>query len=274
MPLQLAVSTWSVHRQLGVTFAQSPEDSSGRMEQTYGPGLVKLVDLPAELTRRGIDRVEICHFQLPSRDPADLRNIGDTFRDAGVTIQTLLIDDGDLTHPRHGARDRDWIASWIDAAAHLGAQNARVIAGKAKPTPETLQVAIDGLRTLGRRGRERKVRVVTENWFNLLSRPKHVHHVLDALDGEVGFLADTGNWGGATKYGDLTSIFARAELSHTKAEFGAGTVLNADDYRRCLMAAQKAGYQGPHTLIFEGDGNEWSGVEIERDFVRAFYAAA
>ena len=42
------------------------------------------------------------------------------------------------------------------------------------------------------------------------------------------------------------------------------------DYGLCLRAAAEAGYEGPHTLIYEGDGDEWGGLERERDFLRAF----
>ena len=163
----------------------------------------------------------------------------------------------------------NWITTWIDAAAALGAPYARVIAGKGKPSAENLALSIDGLRSMGQFGFTRDVRVVTDNWFDLLATPKEVHQVLDALGGNVGFLADSGNWGGPTKYADLKSIYARAELSHTKCSFGDDHDMDRDDYRRCLEAAVSAGYKGPHTLIFEGAGDEWKGVGLEREFVLA-----
>ena len=65
------------------------------------------------------------------------------------------------------------------------------------------------------------MRVTTENWLALLAGPKEVHHVLDRLDGEVGFMADFGNWKttGDAKYDDLASILARSEDTHAKARF-------------------------------------------------------
>jgi sugar phosphate isomerase/epimerase len=273
MTLQLAVSTWSVHRELGLTFAHSPQDPSGRMKPTFGPGRLTLLELPATLAKRGFARAEICHFHLASLDPVYLTTIRNAFASAGIVIQTLLIDDGDLTHAVNRERDMAWIASWIEAAAVVGAENARIIAGKGKPTPDNLATSISGLRTLGRLAMARGVRIVTENWFDLTAGPREVGHILDATGPNVGFLADTGNWSGATKYADLQSIYARAELSHTKAHFAPGHVLDRDDYRKCLQAAQAASYAGPHTLIFEGDGDEWRGVEMEREFVAAFYAA-
>ena len=49
-------------------------------------------------------------------------------------------------------------------------------------------------------GQKMAVRVVTENWFDLLSRPKEVHYVLDSVSYSLGFLVDTGIWSGPSKY--------------------------------------------------------------------------
>jgi hypothetical protein len=127
-------------------------------------------------------------------------------------------------------------------------------------------VSIVGLRELGAHGAEQGVRIVTENWFDLLPGPHEAMHVLDAVEGRVGFLADMGNWTGSGKHRDLEAIYARAELSHTKAEFDAADRMDESDFARCLDAADKAGYQGPHTLIYEGPGDEWAGLERMRRF--------
>lgn len=191
-----------------------------------------------------------------------------------MTLSTLLIDDGDLTHPTEGDRDRDWIARWIDAAAELGAGAARVIAGKQSPSPETLAASVAGLRTLARQGAEHGVRVTTENWLALMASPYQVHHVLDRLDGEIGFMADFGNWKttGPARYADLASILARSEDTHAKAWFP-DDELDGEDFGACLKAADEVGYSGPYTLIYEDAGDdEWSAVEAERDFVLDHFA--
>jgi sugar phosphate isomerase/epimerase len=271
----IAMSSWSVHRALGLFHPNAPDnDVAGNARESWGPGTVTLMDLPAELARRGIDRLQLCHFHLASRDAAYLGEMRAALADAGVTLQTLLIDNGDITHPTEGGRDRDWIGRWIDAAAVLGAGSARVIAGKQKPTAETLAAAVAGLRELGRRGSAQGVRILTENWFDLLAGPTEVDSVLDRVDGAVGFLADFGNWKGAAKYDALAAVLARAEDTHAKAHFGAPGVIDADDFGRCLAAATAAGYDGPYTLIYESAGDdEWGGVAIERDFVRGYFAA-
>lgn len=243
----IAVSTWSVHHLLEK---------------------IPLEALPAELAARGFGRVEICHFHLASQETDYLRSIGKLFRDHGIVIQTLLIDDGDITNPTSRQRDLMWIESWIESAAQLGAQNARVIAGKAAPSADILKSSVDGLKILAALGVKLGVRVVTENWFSTLSTPEAVHYVLDEVGNSLGFLVDTGNWNGPTKYTDLKSIFARAELCHAKTSFAAGLKIDADDNAKWLQAAKAANYKGPYTLIFADEGNEWQGLAIERKYIQ------
>lgn len=269
-----AVSSWSLHRRIGVSYPDAPgKPGAGIAEPTWGEGEIGILDLPGDLARHGINRLELCHFHLANRDPSYLGEMRAALKGAGVELQTLLIDDGDPSHPDAAIRTRDgaWIAGWIEAAAELGATSARVVAGKQPPSPSALQCAVDGLRELARRGKAVGVPVITENWFALTAGPKEVYHILDALEGEVGFLADTGNWSGATKYDDLAAIFARAERCHAKASFGPGQALDRNDFRRCIEAAKGAGYQGPFALIFADDGDEWAGLEQERAVVKEVY---
>ena len=166
-----------------------------------------------------------------------------------------------------------WIEGFIVAAGTLGAENARVIAGKQKPAVQSLTLAVTGLDGLVPVAKDHGVRLVTENWFDLLATEKEVHHVLDAVGDSLGFLADMGNWHGPGKYAALQSVYGRAELSHTKCHFGDGLAMDRDDYRRCLEASAKAGYKGPHTLIFESPGEEWEGLAMERAFVLDYIGA-
>lgn len=266
----IAVSSWSLHHLLGITHRNGPGASAPHIaHETFGPAKISLEQLPKELVARGYARVELCQFHFASQEPDYLKRIGDAFKANGVVIQTLLIDDGDITNPETRVRDMEWIESWIEVAALLGAEHARVIAGKSQPSDEALQLSVEGLKVLSLIGQKLGVRVVTENWFDLLSNPKNVHHVLDHVGKSLGFLADTGNWRGPTKYVDLQSIFTRAELCHAKASFIAESQIDGADFSACLRAARGADYQGPLTLIFDGEGDEWQGLDIERQFIKA-----
>ncbi len=242
-------------------------------QPTFSDGDIAFLDLPRELAKRGYFRAEICHFHLARQDAGYLAEVRYAFRESGVIIQTLLIDDGDITDPATRARDLAWIAGFIATAGTLGAENARVIAGKHKPTAESLALSVAGLTALVPVAKDHGVRLVTENWFDLLESEQEVHHVLDAVGDGLGFLADMGNWHGPTKYAALQSVYGRAELSHTKCHFGEGLAMDRKDYGKCLEASVKAGYKGPHTLIFESPGEEWEGLAMERAFVLDYIGA-
>lgn len=265
---RIAVSTWSLHRFLGVTYPHDLTTTEiGPAKETYGEGEESLLGLPSALANHGYHRLEIVSFHLRSRDPVYLEELRDQLRVSKVRLQTLLIDAGDITHPEDGARDTAWIASWIEIANALGADNARIIAGKQKPSRETLDRSVKALKSLADGNAGSPVRLVTENWFDLLSEPEHVHYLLDQLDGRVGLLGDFGNWGGDNKYEDLASIFGRAELCHAKATFIDGD-LDEADYGACVTLAEEAGYKGPYTLIFDNEiPGEWHGLAAERDFI-------
>jgi sugar phosphate isomerase/epimerase len=271
MQNDIAVSTWSLHRAMGYAYANGPGEPSPFVKSNpWGQGGLDILDVPAALAARGYRRCEICHFHLASLDASYLKRVKQAFVDAGVVIQTLLIDDGDVSHPDPVIRSRDiaWIKAWLGAAKNLGAENARIIAGKQKPSPKSLKLSAEALNDLVALGRELGVTVVTENWLDLTPSPKEVHFLLDHVPG-LGFLADTGNWSGTTKFTDLQSVFARASLCHAKAHLAPGHIVDAPDFTGCLTAAKAASYAGPMTLVFEDSGNEWQGLEAERAFVAA-----
>lgn len=265
---RIAVSTWSLHRLLGTTYPHDlTTDDVGEMVETYGEGSESLLGLPSALANNGYHRLEIVSFHLRSRDPVYLQELRDQLKVSGVTLQTLLIDAGDITHPVHGARDTRWIAGWLEVANELGAENARVVAGQQPPSDETIARSAAAFRELIRANAGSSVQLVTENWGKLLTHPQAVHDLLDQLDGQVGLLADFGNWTGDDKYEALSSIFARAELCHAKASFPQGK-LDERDYGLCVQAAEEADYTGPYTLIFDADHpSEWAGLDEEREFI-------
>ncbi len=265
---RIAVSTWSLHRLLGTTYPHDlTSNDVGQMQETYGEGDESLLGLPSVLANHGYHRLEIVSFHLRSRDPIYLGELRDQLRIANVTLQTLLIDAGDISHPEHGARDQKWIAGWIEVANELGAEHARVIAGQQPPTRDALDRSVKALAALAEGNAGSPVRLVTENWGKLLVEPAHVHYLLDRLDGRIGLLGDFGNWSGPDKYSDLKSILGRAELCHAKASFIDGD-LDEVDYGACVRLAEEAGYKGPYTLIFDSEiPPEWNGLAIERDFI-------
>ncbi len=270
-----AVHDWSLHRILGrfvSVHANPPGAHAGMSPVAPEAGALTLLDLPRELAMQGYDTVQLCHFHLPSRDRSYLGELRSALSDAGITLDALLVDSGDLVHPTDADAHEAWIAGWLEDAAALGAGRGRVIAGQAGPTPERLAESGRRLKRLAMRS---PVRVVTENWMALLPSAAEVHRVLDAADGEVGLLVDLANWTGGDRDAQLASIGGRAETSHAKCRTTADGALDLEDYRRALHAVLDAGFSGPLCLVYDGpDPDEWAALARCRDVVDEVTAEA
>jgi len=271
---RLSVSTWSLHRALGRPASYGPDRGLQIPAATHSRGALTLLEVPARIAAFGIHTLEICHFHLPSRDRSYLDEIRDALRSVGVTLFSLLIDEGDITDPIHAGRDRAWIGGWIETAAALGAERVRVIAGKSPPAAESLDLSRQGLLALAQQAQAHGVRLMTENWLPLLSHPQVVCTLLEQLNGEVGLCLDFGNWSGTTKYADLAVIAPYAESCHAKAHFSAPQNMERADYVRCLDLMRDADFAGPYTLIYDGpDDDEWAGLALEQAVVREYLSA-
>ena len=264
-----AVSTWSLHRTLGSYFADDPAPGTPSFAPSPPGAGLALLELPTELRHHGYDTVQICHFHFPSRDPGYLSELRSALRDAEIELDAVLIDDGDLTHPNEADDHEAWISGWLDDAVTLGARRARVVAGKSAPTPERLA---ESARRLGRLAASHAdVRVVTENWMDLLPTAAEVHAVLQPNDGAVGLLIDLGNWTGPSKYDELAAVAALAETCHAKCRFDSAGPDTAD-FRQSLQVLRTAGYGGPPALIYDGpDDDEWAALDQEDAVVRGVF---
>lgn len=264
---QIAVSSWALHRTLGSPPFRGVEDGL-----TDSPELRHaLLKLPAQIAAHGIGAMELCHFHLPARDEAFLRQLRAALDHAGVKLHALLVDDGDLTSAETAHRDMEWIGDWLPVAERLGAQKVRVIAGKTNGE-NAVSTSAMLLRLLARYAAAHHLRLTTENWFPLLSSPVAVLRLLEETEGRVGLNLDFGNWSGESKYDDLAAIAPFAESCHAKADFAADGTLVADDYARCLNLPYPPEFRGPFTLVAGGPHDDWQGIEATRDFILQHFA--
>ena len=257
-PAAKAVHSWSLFRTLGSFVARGSMPSGGLPEG--GGGGLDLLELPAQLARRGYRSVQLCHFYLPSRDPGYLNEVRNALADAEVELECLLIDDGDLTHPTDGEAQLEWISSWIEVADQLRPTRVRLPAGKQPPTADALQTSARRLLQLADRHRE--VRLVVENWHALLIDAGAVNTVLDQTAGRVGFLVDLGNWTGPGKYAELAAVAQRAETCQAKVTTDDDGVIDETDFRTSLTILRDAGYAGPLAMVYDGaDPREWDRLD-------------
>lgn len=252
---RLGVSTWSLHKSL--------------------TGGVRLLDIPAQMAAHGLGKLEVCHFHFPSTDTGYLSEFRAAVESAGIEFYTLLIDEGDLTHPDPAERERvhAMIRRWMDVAAQAGAGRVRVIAGDAAPTEDALRLSEAGLRRVLRESDELGLRVVTENWHRLLDGPEAVAALMERFGGRIGLKADFGNWPHSRKHADLPRIAPLAECTHAKASFSVPGEMDRDDFTRCLDICRNADFGGPHILIFSDPGDEWDSLDQMRDVARPYVEA-
>jgi sugar phosphate isomerase/epimerase len=252
-----AVHSWALHRTLG-SFVAAGAMPMGGLPAGGGGGLA-LLDLPAELARRGYGAFQLAHFYLPTTEPGYLAELKVALAEANVSLECFLVDDGDPTDSTGTAPGEDWISGWLDVATALGAPRARVVAGKSEPTPLRLDASAAVLIRLADRHPE--LRIVTENWHALLPNADAVIALLERTGDRVGFLLDLGNWRGPGKYDELARVARLAETCQAKARV-TGTGLDLDDYRRSLTVLAAAGYAGPLAMVYDGpDPDEWGHLE-------------
>lgn len=238
--MEVALSSWAVDSLL-----------RGRTPET-----LKILDLPAEAVAQGFRRLEVCHFHLPT-EASGRDAFAHCARTQGAILQTLLIDDGDLTHPDRGEKDEVWIASWVAEAERLGFERARVIAGRQPWSLVTRARSGAALRRLADRA---GVRLMIENWPPLLKFPSEVRELLDEVGGQVGLCADFGNW---SDEADLASIFPFAETIHAKNSWDD----EGERFRRLASVARSAGFAGPWVLVASVVGQEWASLRQDAAFL-------
>ena len=259
----IGVSSWALHRELG-----APPGFGIAADATVPAFILQdatfsLLELPAELAKRGFDCLHLCHFHLPSREVGYLTELRAAIQEAGLQLHALLVDEGDIAHPENGARDENWIGDWLPVAAHLDAQNVRVIAGKT--TGEgAIERSATALKRLAEKADAQGVSILTENWFDLLSTPAAVSELLERTDGKVGFLLDYGNWNGPNKHQNLAQIAPLANSCHAKAEFSESGELDETDFARSLQLPYSPDFNGPFVLVNGG----LDGIGNLRDFIR------
>ena len=240
------------------------------MDSPASPNGLPLLDLPAELRRRGYNAVQICHFHLPSRSADYLDELRAALAESGIVLDALLIDDGDLTHPTDADRDEAWIGGWLDTAVALGAHRARVCAGRSNPSTATVQQSASRLVRLA--SAHPDIRVVTENWMEMTPDATSVLALFKATGDTIGLMIDLGNWRGFGKYGELAAIAPLAETCHAKCHFSADGA-DREDFLSSLRVLKESGYDGPMALIYDGPADdEWAGLDTEYEIVREVFA--
>lgn len=271
----LSLTTWSLHRNLGpLRWTRWDEEQGAPVTQIEEqPETVTLLELPGILKQKGYTSMEICHFHFKETDGAYLQELRSAIEQAGMRFYTLLADYGDMTSKDENRREADleWMMRWIDIASTVGAERIRIIAGDADPNDQqAVQLASTQLQRLIDYAQDKNVRIVTENFHALTSTAANCNALLDACGGELGLTSDFGNFHGEGKMQELSSIIMRSESIHAKAQTDETGTLDADEFRQCMDIVKRHGYEGPITLVYDGPGDLWNGIDRVKALVTPY----
>lgn len=272
-----ALSTWSLHRNLGpLRWTKWDEETKTHIvAEQFQPQLMELTELPAAAGQLGYRYLEICHFHFPSLDPTYLQTLKTAFTEAGSVFRTLLLDYGDITSADETRRSADlaFIKQWIDIAAMSGAERIRVIAGEAGPDDlESLQLSLSTYRELLQYGHERGVGVIMENFKPLTSTLSNCLSLLQAFSGDLETIIDFGNMRPVEKYDAIRQMAPYAVSIHAKPQYDENGIPDEAELVHCLEALHASHYAGPISIIYDGPGDMWEGIERVRSIIDRYTA--
>ncbi|MFD0692952.1 sugar phosphate isomerase/epimerase family protein [Paenibacillus sp. GCM10027628] len=273
----LSLTSWSLHRNLG-PLRWTRWDDYNKITYTdvqEQPETLSLLQLPAVLAQKGFAAAEICHFHFPDTGEAYLASLRSAFKEASIRFYTLLLEYGDISSADDIRRNSDiaWIRSWIDIAAASGAQRVRIIAGDADPKDEAgLKRSAEALDELCDYAAGQGVRVVTENFHSLTSVSANCLALLDACGERLGLTSDFGNFKGPEKYEMLTQTIPHSESIHAKSQTDEQGKPDATEFDRCMQIVKRSGYVGPITVVYDGPGDMWEGIDRVRSLVMPYLA--
>lgn len=270
----LSLTTWSLHRNLGplrwTVWDEETTSQKTRIEDQ--PELITLLDLPGELAKQNFKSVEVCHFQFPRTDRDYLTQLKDQLKESEITFHCLLVDYGDISHadPVRRESDLNFIKNWIEIAERVGAKSVRVVAGEADPEDsQALERAKVGLKELVDYAAPKGVRIVTENFKPLASTKINCQELIKAANQQIGLTVDFGNFKKEEKYEAIEALMPVAESVHAKANYDQEGNVDEDEYRKSLNLVMNSGYDGPITLVYDGPGDLWAGIDRIKAVVEA-----
>lgn len=156
----------------------------------------------------------------------------------------------DFTHPDEDARQADTqlIRSWVECAAHLGAPNLRVFAGREVPEDrwaDILPQVVSGLREAAEYGRRFGVMIALQNHAEYLKTADEVLEVLDRVDSDwLGINLDIGSFRTPDPYDDIARVAPYAITWQIKEELTLDGELVKTDLVKVMRIIRDSGYRG------------------------------
>jgi len=253
MMAKLAVSSWSLHRELPHFLRR---DIGGR---------ISLLDFPKICVEEfGVNAVELCQAHFLSTEWDYIEQVKEALKRYNVKVVNIPVDIGHAAEPDPKKRENEFkiIKRWFQIAKYLDSPSIRVNTGSGDEE-EALRLAIEGYRELVEVAEETGVKVLIENHGGLSANPDNIVRIIEEVGSEyIGTCPDFGNFPPEIRYEGLKKIAKYAQIVHAKTyEFDESGEETTIDIGRCVRILKHAGFDGYYSVEFEGKGDQREGVK-------------
>lgn len=243
--MRLAVSSWSMRSHINRDFS--------------------LLEFPRVARERlGFDAVELCSTHFRNTDSNYLDQLKEQLVAYKIGLANMPIDTGNISQTDSEKREFDLarIENWLAVASYLGAEAVRVNTGAANEGWE-LGVTVASYKRLAAKAESYNLTLLIENHGGVSSRPEAMIQILEQVGAaNLKLCPDFGNFPQETRYEDLAKIMPYAHMIHGKTyDFDENGDHPSFDFPRCLQIAKDAGFKGTISVEFEGEGDQYDGVE-------------
>lgn len=190
------------------------------------------------------------HFE--SQTPAYIAELKRKIRAANSKLIGIQIDGPyELGSPDEASRRKsiDFVKTWIDTAAAVGARAARANTGNGSPDG-----CIESYRDLSRYAKGKKVLLLTENHGGISLNIDVLLRILRGVGGgNFQLEPDFGNFLNAeTRYSDLQRIlpYAKHVISAKATEIGEDGSHVQFDFNKCMKISEAAGFPGYYSAEY------------------------
>ncbi len=196
--MQIGICSFSFHRLL----AAGKQDIFQFIKDSKALGCTQLDPWCAHLAplRDGDNILHAGHnpnaASLEAGEDAYIDQVKAAAEEAGLPFGIIAVDGAHIYDEDPAVRDhhRKLAYRWIDIAGKLGAEYARIDAGGPADMPDDVFAIIkEGYDDIIAYGKERGVKILTENHFGPSLHPEQVVRLIEGIDG-LGLLFDTNNW--------------------------------------------------------------------------------
>ncbi len=267
--ITFSTSSWTLHGKLGQVRYEHNLAGESWLEAGDPAAGMPLTDLPAFVAKDNIPKIELCHFHFPSIKPDYLAQLRQAIQAAGLTLENLLIDRGNLSDPNDNTwqAELDLCKMWLRIAAELGANGCRIDCGTEPPSPASKARAADALQQLSDYATTLGLKLTTENFRQTSLQPEDLLEIITMADRPLNLCLDFGNAiKSGDKYGTLQKLLPHSTSLHCKGQYSNGE-LDRTEFAHSIRLVTDADFSGFVSLIFDGTENEWAKtLELKQAF--------